>query len=144
MPSANQQAETSDETKQAPGSQPALVPIEEWKKWVDMASAAINLFLKVAIALGGCVFFAYSATERFFIDISSLAAVGILVVALMSFVGICMAWIFVFGLSLLWLIILLFKWLNRGNRQCKIRLRADFDRWYLVGVSVFIFIIIFY
>jgi len=68
MPSANQQAETSDETKQAPGSQPALVPIEEWKKWVDMASAAINLFLKVAIALGGCVFFAYSATERFFID----------------------------------------------------------------------------
>jgi hypothetical protein len=55
------------------------------KEQLDFVSALIALLLKVSTGLGGMIPVIYAAKEGFFYDVSSFAAVAVLLVVLLTF-----------------------------------------------------------
>ncbi|HVY17874.1 MAG TPA: hypothetical protein VHB27_21830 [Rhodopila sp.] len=114
--------------------------IERAQKHIDFASSVVTQAIKVAIALGGLLLVVYAAKERFFYDVSSLAAVGVLLIILVFFIGLIAVGLTYGMIATLWIGCLFVVGLNRVNwrgAHPKMRMISTFRQfplWLASGV----------
>lgn len=123
---------------------------EGWQTFKKLDTKQISdwmtLILKAATGFGGFVLVTYAAKEHFFYDLSSLAAVALLLVAGLAFSFLVAAAALYAALALLWVTAAIFLIISCAMRllglQPKVRLRPALVRWHVIGFSVFLFLLL--
>jgi hypothetical protein len=123
--------------------------VEAWEtiKKLDTKKVSdwITLFLKIMGGYGAFLLFAYSAQEHFFYDLSSLAAVSLLLLVAFGFSLLLAAGALYGAVSLIWIpmiLIWVISWItHRRRRQPNTKLRTGIPKW-LAGFSVFMFLLL--
>jgi hypothetical protein len=109
-------------------------PISDW----------IALVLKIMGGIGAFLLIAYAAKEHFFYDLSSLAAISLLLLVAFAFSFLVAAAAFYAVVSMIWLPVALFwviSWTTRRfGHPPKVRLRPAITKWH-VGFSFFMFLL---
>lgn len=104
----------------------------------------ITLILKAAAGLGGFLLVAYAAKEHFFYDLSSLAAVALLLVVSVVFSFVFCTFVLYAVLSFVWVPAVLDQiryWMGRLRGQKIKRRRPGWLKWRYVVPSSFLFLL---
>ena len=137
-------ADMSDNAIERPSS---IVQAWETIKKLDTKKISdwITLFLKIMGGCGAFLLFAYSAKEHFFYDLSSLAAVSLLLLVAFGFSLLLVAGALYGAVSLIWIpmiLIWVISWItHRRGREPNAKLRTGIPKWF-AGFSFFMFLLL--
>jgi hypothetical protein len=137
----------SDKPLQGPPSSVGEVLAIIRKLDVKQISDWLTLSLKVAGGIGGFLLVAYAARERFFYDLSSLAALSLLLLVVLLFSFLVLAASIYGTVSFLGIVAILFcavSWIMRCcGHPVKVRLRPFITKWRIVfSMILFCYIVI--
>jgi hypothetical protein len=135
-----------DTSDKAIERRPLIVEVWEAVKKFDTKQISdwITLLLKIMGGYGAFLLIAYSAQEHFFYDLSSLAAVSLLLLVAFGFSFLIAALVLYAVVGLMWVPVILFwgiSWITRWfGHPPKVRLRRIITKWH-VGFSAFMFLL---
>jgi hypothetical protein len=123
------------EQVQAQKDLPSGWTIDRIKSHIDAAIGIASSCIKLATFSGGILLIIYAIKERFFYDVSSLAAIGVLLVVTLSFAFVLaygVALCFFCSLSLIWLGILVLRMFGWSSE----RIVQPLNNWIVLTASV--------